>query len=289
MKKFFIIYNQKKDHSKITAEEVKKLLLLKGCDAILNEQEHVEEPYLYTDPKDLPKGTECIIAIGGDGTLIRAARDTASLDIPLIGINTGHLGFLAEIDQDKLESSINGLINDEHYIEERIRLDLGIYRKEDTESFKSISDSALNDIVLLRKSFSGILGMNIYVNGQYLNSYHADGVIISTPTGSTGYSLSAGGPIIDPVSNMILITPINPHTMNSRSIVLSGDTKIEIELNERSFSAGVNGVVICDGESIGLLTQGLRMKVTRSHNSTKIARLNRMSFIKILRNKMKDE
>lgn len=287
MRKFFIIYNGLKEDAKIVADRVSGILISKGCEAVKNETLMVEPPYLYTDPKNLPKDTECIIAIGGDGTLIRAARDTAGLDLPLIGINTGHLGFLAEIEQDELECQITKLIKDEHYIEDRIRLDLSIFDKENRNT--KVSDSALNDIVLLRKSFSGILGINIYVNNQHLNSYNADGVIISTPTGSTGYSLSAGGPVIDPVSNMILITPINPHTMNSRSIVLSGDTKIDVELSERSFASGINGVVICDGESIGLLSRGLVMSITRSANSTKIARLNKTSFIKILRNKMKDE
>lgn len=289
MKKFFIIYNTVKEDAGKVADKVSRLLFSKGCEPVLNEPLKVSSPYLYTNPKELSKDIDCIIAIGGDGTLIRAARDTAGLDIPLVGINTGHLGFLAEIEKDKLDQALDKLIHNEYYIENRIRLELGIYEKTDRESVETVSDSALNDVVLLRKSFSGILGINIYVDGQHLNSYNADGIIISTPTGSTGYSLSAGGPIIDPVSNMILITPINPHTTNSRSIVLSGDTKIEVELNERSFASGVNGIVVCDGERVGLLKKGLVMSVTRSNHSTKIARLNRMSFIKILRNKMKDE
>ena len=286
MKTFFIIYNRIKNNAKIVANRLNELLLKKGCHCVLNNVSDIKEPYLYTDPKHIPKSTDCIITIGGDGTLIRAARDTASLNIPLIGINTGHLGFLAQIEETNLDLAVEKLIEDKFYVENRIRLELNVF---DCVKTKLKEDSALNDIVLFRNGFSGVLGINVYVDGQHLNSYNADGIIISTPTGSTGYSLSAGGPVIEPVANMILITPINPHTMNSRSVVLSGDSLIEMELSERSFEAKTDGVMVCDGENIGTLNYGMSLKVNKSNHLTKIVKFNKTSFIKILRNKMKDE
>lgn len=286
MRTFFIIYNRTKNNAKIVADRLNKLLLEKGCNSLLNDVSDMKEPYLYTNPEHIPKSTDCIITIGGDGTLIRAARDTASLNIPLIGVNTGHLGFLAQIEEKSIDLAVEKLIEGRFYIEDRIRLELNVF---DRVRNKLTEDSALNDIVLFRKGFSGVLGINLYVNGQHLNNYNADGIIISTPTGSTGYSLSAGGPVIEPVANMILITPINPHTMNSRSVVLSGDSVIEMELSERSFESGTDGVMVCDGEKIGTLSYGMLLKVSKSNHLTKIVKLNKTSFIKILRNKMKDE
>lgn len=286
MKNFFIVYNQEKEISGQVADEIKNLLLSKGCNVVMNDSEDVKKPYLYTNPSDVPRDTECIISIGGDGTLIRAARDTADLNVALIGVNTGHLGFLAEIEQDKISDAISRLVNDDLYIENRIRLSMRL-QLENKEIIAK--DTALNDIVILRNSYSGIMGLSVSVNGQHLNSYSADGIIISTPTGSTGYSLSAGGPIMEPVSDMILLTPINPHTTNSRSIVLSGSSIVEIELNERSISTNVDGIIICDGEKVALLEKNNKIRIVKSDTNTRIVRLNSLSFIKILRNKMKDE
>lgn len=175
------------------------------------------QSYSYTDPERIPEGTECIIVLGGDGTLLQAARDVVDLEIPLFGINMGTLGYLAEIDQYSIYPAMDRLMSDRFTIEKRMMLFGTLIH----EGQAAGSDIALNDIVISREGSLRVVRFNNYVNDTYLNTYKADGIIISTPTGSTGYSLSAGGPIISPAASMILMTPLAPHTLNTRSIVFS--------------------------------------------------------------------
>lgn len=284
MKNFFIIHNEDKKYTGETIKAIETLLKERNCNVTLNDSNKATRPYLYTNPNSIPNNTDCIISVGGDGTLIRAARDTVDLGIPIIGVNTGHLGFLAEVEIDKLKEAVEKLISDEFHIENRMRLSVGGFNNG-----LNIKDSALNDIVFLKKSHFGVLGINVYVNHQHLNTYNADGVIISTPTGSTGYSLSAGGPMVDPSTDLIVITPICPHTINARPVVLSGSSHIEVRLNQASIEKNIMAMVICDGEQIDVLKDNGFLQINSSLAVTRIIKLNSLNFIKTLRNKMKDE
>lgn len=284
MKNFFIIHNSQKAHTEETVEKLQNMLNNNGCKVTLNAGRFSHEPYLYTDPDDIPEDTECIITIGGDGTLISAARDIISLGIPIIGINTGNLGYLAEINKNELKDAVYKLINDDFHIEKRMRLSISSNKKG-----LNISDSALNDIVILKNSHYGILIIDIYVDNQHLNTLKSDGIIFSTPTGSTGYSLSAGGPIVEPNSDMIVITPINPHTLNARSVILSGSSIIDVKINKATLDRNITGNVICDGIRTMTMNDESFIHIKRSELITNIAKINSMSFIKILRSKMKDE
>ncbi len=284
MKNFFVIHNSQKAPTEETVEKLRNMLNDNGCKVTLNTGRYSTKPYLYTDPDDIPEDTECIITIGGDGTLISAARDIISLGIPIIGINTGNLGYLAEINKNELEDAVYKLINDDFHIEKRMRLSISSNKKG-----LDIRDSALNDIVILKNSHYGILIIDIYVDGQHLNTLKADGIIFSTPTGSTGYSLSAGGPIVEPNSDMIVITPINPHTLNARSVILSGSSIIDVKINKATLDRNITGNVICDGIRTMTMNDESFIRIKRSELITSIAKINSMSFIKILRNKMKDE
>ena len=178
------------------------------------------QSYSYTDPERIPGGTECIIVLGGDGTLLQAARDVVDLEIPLFGINMGTLGYLAEIDQYSIYPALDRLMSDRFTIEKRMMLFGTLIHEGQAEN----SDIALNDIVISREGSLRVVRFNNYVNDTYLNTYKADGIIISTPTGSTGYSLSAGGAALFPAAALVPIKPRVASTLENQSIgIATGD------------------------------------------------------------------
>ena len=223
-----------------------------------------------------------ILVLGGDGTLLRAARELADRRIPFLGINMGHLGYLAEIEEQNVRSALERLIADEYTIEERMMLSGSVYvNGEEVEQ-----DVALNDIVLNRSGNLRVVDYEVYVNGQYLNSFTADGIIVSTPTGSTGYSLSAGGPIISPTATMLMLTPICPHTLNSRSIVFSGNDRIRIRIGEGRRSGRDEACVTFDGDTCVQMKTGDHVDIRKSAEVTRIMKINQVSFLEVLRNKL---
>ena len=193
MDRFYIITNSDKDPKLEITGKIADYLRAhhRNCEVQQAERKH-EGSYHYTDPDKIPDNTQCIIVLGGDGTLLQAARDVVHKEIPLLGINLGNLGFLAGVDQTSLYSALDQLMADDYEVEERMMLEGRVYRGR-----KLIGqDISLNDIVIGRDGHLRVVRFKNYVNDVYLNSYNADGIIISTPTGSTGYSLSAGGPIL---------------------------------------------------------------------------------------------
>lgn len=284
MKKFYIVSNVSKDYEFKTTKKIVSFLESHNMDCKVNSMPSTQKNVnmRYTNPEDVDKDTDCIIVIGGDGTLIQAARDLRTLDIPLIGVNKGHLGFLAEIEQDNLEETLEMIMNNKCKIESRIMLSGSVYR-DGKVVYKDIS---LNDIVFGRAGNLRVIDFKIYVNNEYLNLYSADGVIIATPTGSTAYNLSAGGPILEPCANIMVITPICSHTLSQRSIVLSADSDIKIEICSNRHSDDNDTKAYFDGNSSFILKAGDIIEVSKSHLSTKIMKLNRMSFVEVLHNKM---
>ena len=244
----------------------------------------MDGPYHYTDPKLIPDDTQCIIVLGGDGTLLQAARDLVHKDIPLLGINLGNLGFLAEVDRHSIYPALDKLLTGDYELEERMMLTGTVYR-----GGKIIGqDIALNDIVIGREGHLRVVRFKNYVNNEYLNSYNADGIIISTPTGSTGYSLSAGGPVVSPNAAMILMTPIAPHTMNARSIILPAEDVVTVEIGEGRHNDCERGLASFDGDtSISMIT-GDQIVIKKAKARTKILKLNHLSFVEVLRQKMRN-
>ncbi len=285
MKHFFIITNPFKDRELETTTEVMEFLADKGCTyQVKIAAEIQEESNRYTDAAEIPADTECILVLGGDGTLIEAARDTMELDIPLLGINLGSLGFLAEVEKSGIRHALSLLLQDQYQTESRMMLD-GLLVRGQTLVERS---HALNDIVITRNGPMQIIHFHIYVNGQFLNEYNADGVILSTPTGSTGYNLSAGGPIVEPGAELIVITPVCPHTLNTRSVVLSGADEVMIEMapwkKDVSFRAQVN----FDGGHGAALEMGHKIIVTKSRKRTDIVKISQVSFLEALHKKMSE-
>ena len=221
----------------------------------------------------MPENIDCVITIGGDGTLIQAARDLAGRDIPLIGINQGHLGYLTQVrSKEDIPSMADALLSERYQIENRMMLDGKILR----QGKKIASDIALNEIVLTHRNTIQILRFGVYVNGEFLNQYTADGLIAATPTGSTAYNLSAGGPIIAPNAAMTVLTPICSHALNARSIVLSAEDEICIEVQE-----GLQAAVF-DGDTIVQLEQGDQLIIRKSSQVTRLVRLKQISFLENL-------
>lgn len=179
--------------------------------------------------EDIPKDTELVLVLGGDGTLIRAAAQLVDSRLPLIGVNMGTLGYLCELEESNVYAAIDQLMEDAYMVEERMMLS-----GSGVKAGKTVAEgTALNDIVIHRTGALSVVSLIVYVNGEYLNTFRADGIILSTPTGSTGYNMSAGGPIVDPKAEMLLITPINAHNLSSRSIVVGAEDEVVVEIGER--------------------------------------------------------
>ena len=279
MKTFYIIANTDKDENLRLSHEIAAYLTSQGKRCVIRRQEQ-EQTVLHNQLST--EEVDGILVLGGDGTLLRAARELADRRIPFLGINMGHLGYLAEIEEQNVRSALERLIADEYTIEERMMLSGSVYvNGEEVEQ-----DVALNDIVLNRSGNLRVVDYEVYVNGQYLNSFTADGIIVSTPTGSTGYSLSAGGPIISPTATMLMLTPICPHTLNSRSIVFSGNDRIRIRIGEGRRSGRDEACVTFDGDTCVQMKTGDHVDIRKSAEVTRIMKINQVSFLEVLRNKL---
>ncbi len=285
MDKFYIITNCAKDQNLQFTNQIVSYLKEHGRECLVQQAERKKEgAYHYTDPDLIPEGTECLLVLGGDGTLLQASRDVVYREIPMLGINLGTLGFLAEVDKHSVYSALDQLMEDDYEIEERMMLTGTVYRGD-----KVIGrDVALNDIVICREGALRVVRFKNYVNDVYLNSYNADGIIISTPTGSTGYSLSCGGPIVSPNGAMTLMTPIAPHTLNTRSIIFPAEDVITVELGEGRHEDMENGLASFDGDTVIPMVTGDRIVIQKASVSSRILKLNHVSFVEVLRQKMRD-
>lgn len=284
MRNFYIIANTQKDPNWEVTKKIVTYLEQNHCICHVREAEGESRDgrYHYTDVERIPKAVECIIVLGGDGTLLQAARDVVRRGIPLFGINMGTLGYLAEVSRQGLYPALDQLILDDYEIEERMMLTGTVYHENQIIG----EDIALNDIVIGRLGPLRVIGIKNYVNDEYLNSYNADGIIVSTPTGSTGYSLSAGGPIISPAARLTMITPLAAHTLNSRSIILPADDVIKVEIGPGRHKEHERGLATFDGDTAIDMMTGDSIVIRQSDMNTKIVKLKKLSFVEVLRQKM---
>lgn len=228
---------------------------------------------------DLYKKSDILFVIGGDGTLLRVAREVAAIGIPILGINMGHLGFIAEVEVKDIFSSLRKVLNNDYKIEERMMIEASIYRQSSiVKRFY-----ALNDICFTKGALSRIIKLDTYVNDEYVNTYNADGLLISTPTGSTAYSLSAGGPIVCPNVNVMIITPICSHSLSSRAIIVSKNDVICVDAFDNDDSV----YLTADGQEGYRLWQGDKVYIKRSSFTAKFIKVSNLSFYDVLRTKLK--
>lgn len=222
---------------------------------------------------------ELIISLGGDGTLLRAARLSASTDIPVFGVNLGGLGFLTQIGIDDLEKSLEKLYQEKYFLDERMMLDGSVKRKgKEIKKF-----TALNDIVIGKGAFARIICLATYVNDDYVITYSADGLVISTSTGSTAYSLSAGGPIVNPGINSMILTPICPHTLSARPLIIGENDQVRITLESNEEEV----MVTIDGQEGFTLEPEDEVIVKKSSHKARLITFKEKSFYAILREKLR--
>ncbi len=377
MKKFVIIVNALKDRHLAETKKICSYIRKQGAECrylvSVDEQDGIQK----VSAKSIPQDTECILVLGGDGTLIRAARDTVECGIPLIGINLGTLGYLCELEISDVYDAVGAIMQDQYMLEERMMLSGGKMNPAETEltggvsvkkasglaegtgisaersdgleektdisaersggleekadisaersggleekadisaersgglkektdilaevdilaekaashneSAENGSYHALNDIVIHRTGSLSLVSLDVYVNGRYLNTFKGDGIIFATPTGSTGYNLSAGGPIVDPKAQLLLLTPINSHTLTPRSIVIDPQDEVVVEVGSRRAQRDETVEVSFDGDHGCWLQVGERFKIQRAKEQARILKFSKVSFLEILRKKM---
>ncbi|MCD7841629.1 MAG: NAD(+)/NADH kinase [Lachnospiraceae bacterium] len=290
MNVYYVISNELKDPGQETARFIRSYIeerggtcfLRGGHTAGISAVESPSAQFRYTDARQIPGETQCVLVLGGDGTLLQAARDLVECSIPLLGVNMGTLGYLAEIEKKNIAEALEALLKDKFSIEERMMLSGTALH----QNRKLMQDLALNDIVITRSGRMRVVDFNIYVDGVFLNAYSADGIIVSTPTGSTGYSLSAGGPIVAPSASLLLLTAIAPHTLNSRPIVLPGTAEVVIEVASGHVTDIDGAEATFDGDTSVKLNVGDRVVISQAEQKTKLVKMKNTGFLEILREKM---
>lgn len=282
---FYIITNHQKDENMKMTGMIREYLEKHGKTCYIQKEKNTEcqeKDDCYTNASMIPQDAECVLVLGGDGTLIQGARDTVGRNLPILGFNLGTLGFLAEIERENMYAALDRLMKNDFILESRMMLKGTIYHQENPV----VTELALNDIVLNRSGALRVIDYDIYVNGEFLYTCPADGIIISTPTGSTGYNLSAGGPIVSPSSSMLLLTPICPHSLNSRSIVLSAEDRIIVKIGPGRRNRQEEADATFDGaRSVSLMT-GDYIEITQAAETTKLLKINKKSFVETMRKKM---
>lgn len=225
---------------------------------------------------DLIGQTDVLLSLGGDGTILDTLSLVRDSQIPVIGINFGRLGFLASINKGEIKKAIDALIKGEYTLDQR-----GILSLESKNGLFADENFALNDITIHRRDDSAMMIIHAYMNGEFVNSYWADGLIIATPTGSTAYSLSCGGPIILPNAQNFVITPIAPHNLNVRPIIVPDDVELTFEIEARS----TKFLLSCDSRT-ETVDRSVKITISKALFSINLVRLNNESYLTTLRNKL---
>lgn len=266
------------------AEELREIvawLRTNGCEAIVD-QTVVEKFHLEgvegVDPDRIPELADAVVVFGGDGTMLSVARLIRGHQCPILGVNLGSLGFLTEVTLDRLYSDLRSLIDGKFKVEERCLVKATLHRRDgSTEVFH-----ALNDIVINKAALARVVTVDAYFDQHFIASFVADGIIISTPTGSTAYSLSAGGPIVHPTLECLLITPICPHTLTNRPIVIPGHHELRFVLQ-----SGKDVMLTVDGQVGSAVAEGSEVVCTLSEFKVELVRPNDKAFFEVLREKLK--
>ncbi|MDD5167179.1 MAG: NAD(+)/NADH kinase [Syntrophales bacterium] len=228
--------------------------------------------------KELAAMVDLLAVFGGDGTLLRTARAVRKFQVPIVGINLGEFGYLTEVNLNEMLDAFEVILQGRHQTDRRMMLDVSIKTEGEKEQERTI----LNDAVINRGNLSRIVDLETFVDDRYLTTFKADGLIISTPTGSTAYSLSAGGPIVFPQHNSIIINPICPHTLTNRPIILPGDSRIKVTL----WSKGEGATLTLDGQVCINMKSGDTMNITKSSNETILVCSPHRDYLEILRSKL---
>lgn len=276
MERFCILANKEKDENLLVTQKVQACLSGYGKQVSVLVDDFSEEIGKCISEIE----ADCVLVLGGDGTLIRAANRLLGSSIPIFGINLGTLGFLTETGIAGMEQALEQLVNGEYEIETRMMLQVNA--GEDFE------DTALNDVVITRSGFSRLISVRVYVNEKLVDTYRGDGVIIATPTGSTGYNLSAGGPVVLPNASLIVITPICPHSLNARSIIVSDKDSLRLVIEKEKKTQEEEAIVTVDGRNAKELRAADWITIEKSAGVTHLVKLKDRTFFEILREKFRN-
>ena len=236
-----------------------------------------EEPITVADD------VQCIITVGGDGTVVRVAQNVTNRNVPIVGLNCGHLGYLCDMTVDNIEHCLDQLLNDNYKLDTRMMLE-GECANDLNNHFR-----ALNDIVVAPVAAGlYVLNLTVKVNGIQLYNHNCDGLIVATPTGSTAYNLSANGPIVSPHADCVILTPINPHTLNSRSIILASTDEVEVTIEARHDEDDPQANVVYDGTLRQVLKRGEKLRIYRSNSTSHMVMLENVNFLERIRARMQE-
>ena len=273
-------------NSEASTEALLDFLLKRECNVyvedkffnMIKHEDDIEKDYHFKTFESLDNSFDALISIGGDGTILRAVTYVQDLAIPIIGINAGRLGFLATIQKDDIESALTEILEGNYKISERSLLSITTSTKN-----KEIEELnfALNEIAVSRKNTTSMITVETLLNDEYLTSYWADGLIVSTPTGSTGYSLSCGGPVITPSANNFVLTPIAPHNLNARPLVIPDNTEIKLKVSGREES-----YLVSLDSRIATLKNNTTITIKKAPFTIKMIVLKKESFLDTLRKKL---
>lgn len=282
MKNICVIPNVHKDKNLRMTQSLVSWIIEHGNNPVLNEVIASKIGYVEygKSTSEIFEISDFIVVLGGDGTILNVARQCASFSTPILGVNLGHLGFLAEVDNENVYEAVEKIIKGEFSIDKRMMLEASVVK----DNMEVVNFIALNDIVVTRGSFSRMVKLKVFVNEQYVNTYLADGIIISSPTGSTAYSLSAGGPIVYPNLELFVITPICPHTLHSRSIIVSEKDRVKLEI----VGENQDVMITTDGQQGYKLDSGDNIYIRKSSKYTNLIRLKNTNFFDLLRSKLSE-
>lgn len=267
-----------------TIREVRHIieyLQLRGVNVVLSQELRQEassrefpsvEDYMSHEGNSI----DFALSLGGDGTFLTTAAMVGHLDIPILGINCGHLGYLAEVQIEEVEQVLDLLINNNYTIEQRRMLEVTC-----SQEGKIASPYALNDVGILKSGLSSMITVEVSINGEFLHNYKADGLLIATPTGSTAYNLSVGGPLLDPQVHAIILSPVATHSLNIRPLVVLDDSKIDVKVSSRNG----NFLLSVDGRS-QVLKQDIHLHIERSQRTIKLVRIDGQTFMQSLKDKL---
>jgi NAD+ kinase len=281
-KRIALIANSRAHGVKETVAAVVRFLTARGVIVVLDEFCATLLPgsgLQTAAPDNLPSGCDLAITIGGDGTMLRAARLLADYDVPLLGINRGRLGFLADIPADSVEARLGQILDGQYVEDERFQLHCSVVRSDNPVA----ESDAFNDVIIQKWNIAKLVQLETYVDDRLLHSQRADGMIISSPTGSTAYALSGGGPILHPALNALVLVPICPHTLSNRPIVISGDSRITIVVGTPEID---RAHLTCDGDIICELQTHDRVNIHKKDRSIRLIHPPDHDHFSILRAKL---
>lgn len=260
----------------LAVHQIEVYVYLKFYNYIKNKVTLPKNVITFSGYNELVNQTDVLLSLGGDGTLLDTLSLVRDSQIPVIGINFGRLGFLASINKTEIIEAIRALVHGEYSLDKR-----GILSLESQNDLFGDEGFALNDMTIHRRDNSAMMIIHAFMNGEFINSYWADGLIIATPTGSTAYSLSCGGPIILPNAQNFVITPIAPHNLNVRPIIIPDDVKLTFEIEARS----TKFLVSCDSRTV-TVDRSVKIGINKANFNINLIRLNNESYFTTLRNKL---